>query len=105
MKDLLANMAIDPSFHMRNILGNLYLLHCNPNINSNLTQDFKLGDKIIHTEAGNYKVRKNGKRILMIGGEMIRVEGKNVKDKVLTEEDFSKELDVVFDYKPKRKKK
>lgn len=44
------------------------------NITTELSNDVSPGDEIIYTKDwGRFKVRKNGRHILEIGGEIIRV--------------------------------
>jgi len=38
-----------------------------------LTKDFKAKDKIIYTDMGNFRIRKNGRAWVALGTEVIRV--------------------------------
>lgn len=43
------------------------------NITYKLIKDLKPKDKIIYTDMGNFKIRKNGRYRLRIGSEVIRI--------------------------------
>ena len=42
-------------------------------ISYRLTKDFKAKDKIIYTDMGNFRIRKNGRAWVALGTEVIRV--------------------------------